>query len=125
MYISSAYTNTHQQIRITPTWYLHYHSTPHCTLPTPSAKKIARHMLPFNYAVGTPNVTNLIINTMQLQVEKYISHPQSTGATPSCAAVFFGLINQLNSVSRKAWCTPMWVKNSYIGTQNKSFLGDQ
>jgi hypothetical protein len=38
-------------------------------------KKIACHMLPFNYAVGTPNGTNLIINTMQLQVEKYISLP--------------------------------------------------
>jgi hypothetical protein len=33
-------------------------------------KKFARHMLPFNYAIGTPNGTNLIINTMQLQVEK-------------------------------------------------------
>jgi hypothetical protein len=40
-------------------------------------EKFARHMLPFNYAVGTPNGTNLIINRMQLQVEKYISLPQS------------------------------------------------
>jgi hypothetical protein len=31
-------------------------------------EKIAHHMLPFNYAVGTPNGTNL--NIMQLQVEK-------------------------------------------------------
>ncbi len=60
-------------------------------------------MLPFNYAVGTPSGTNLIINTMQLQVEKYISHPQSTGATPFHAAVFFDLTNQFNSVSRKAF----------------------
>jgi hypothetical protein len=27
-------------------------------------EKFARHMLPFNYAIGTPNGTNLIINTM-------------------------------------------------------------
>ena len=38
-------------------------------------KKFAHHMLPFNYAVGTPNGSNFIINTMQLQVEKYISQP--------------------------------------------------
>jgi hypothetical protein len=30
-------------------------------------KKNAHQMLPFNYAIGTPNGTNLIINTMQLQ----------------------------------------------------------
>ena len=33
-------------------------------------EKFARHMLPFNYAVEIPNGTNLVINTMQLQVEK-------------------------------------------------------
>jgi hypothetical protein len=60
-------------------------------------------MLPFNYAVGTPNGTNLIINTMQLQVEKCISLPQSTGCIPTQAAVFFDLTNQFNSVSRKAF----------------------
>ena len=66
-------------------------------------KKIARHMLPFNYAVGTPNGTNLIINTMQLQAEKYISLPQSTITLPSRVAVFFDLTNQFNSVSREAF----------------------
>jgi hypothetical protein len=66
-------------------------------------RKFARHMLPFNYAVGTPNGTNLIINTMQLQVEKYISLPQSTGCIPTRAAVFFDLTNQFNSISRKAF----------------------
>jgi hypothetical protein len=66
-------------------------------------KKIARHMLPFNYAIGTPNRTNLIINTIQLQVEKYISLPQSTGCIPTRAAVFFILTNQLNSVSLEAF----------------------
>ena len=61
-------------------------------------------MLPFNYAIGTPNGTNLIINnTMQVQVEKYISLPQSTDTLPSRAAVFFDLTNQFNSVSREAF----------------------
>jgi len=46
-------------------------------------EKFARHMLPFNYAIGTPNGTHLIINAMQLQVEKNISFPQLTGIPPS------------------------------------------
>jgi hypothetical protein len=74
--------------------------------PTPSAKKFACHMLPFKYAVGTPNRTNLIINTMTMQiqqVEKYISLLQSTGILPSRAAVLFDLTNQFNSVSREAF----------------------
>jgi hypothetical protein len=67
-------------------------------------EKFARDMLPFNYAIGTPNGTNLIINnTMQVQVEKYISLPQSTDTLPSRAAVFFDLTNQFNSVSREAF----------------------
>ena len=41
---------------------------------------------------------------MQLQVEKYITLPQSTNNTPSCAAVFFDLTNKFNSVSRQAFC---------------------
>ena len=60
-------------------------------------------MILFNYAVGTPNGTNLIINTMQLQVEKYISLPQSTNTLPARAAVFFDLTNQFNIVSREAF----------------------
>ena len=66
-------------------------------------EKFARHMPPFNYAVGSPNGTNLIINRMQLQVEKYISLPQSKNFLPSRAAVFFDLTNQFNSVSREAF----------------------
>ena len=60
-------------------------------------------MLPFNYAVGTPNGTNFIINTMQLEVEKYITLPQSRNTLPSRAGVFFDLTNQFNSVSREAF----------------------
>jgi hypothetical protein len=40
---------------------------------------------------------------MQLQVEKYVSLPQLTGCIPTRAEVFFGLTNQFNSVSRKAF----------------------
>jgi hypothetical protein len=66
-------------------------------------KKFARHMLPFNYAVKTPSGSNLIIITMQLQVEKYITLPQFTDNLPSRAAVFFDLTNQFNSVSHQVF----------------------
>ena len=59
-------------------------------------------MLPFNYAVGTPSGSNFITTTMQLQIEKYITTPQSKDKIPSGAAVFFDLTNQFNSVSRQA-----------------------
>ena len=58
-------------------------------------KKFAWHMLPFNYAVGTPNGANLILSTMQPQVEKYISTPMSNNLPPAQAAVFFNLTNML------------------------------
>ena len=59
-------------------------------------------MLPFNYAVGTPSGSNFITTTMQLQIEKYTTTPQSKDKIPSCAAVFFDLTNQFNTVSREA-----------------------
>jgi hypothetical protein len=58
-------------------------------------------MLPFNYAVGTPNGTNFIINTMQLEVEKYITLPQSKDTLHSRAGVFFDLTNQFNMYHAK------------------------
>jgi hypothetical protein len=42
-------------------------------------------------------MANFIIHTIQLQIEKYITQPQSTGQHPSRAAVFFNLTNQFNS----------------------------
>jgi hypothetical protein len=60
-------------------------------------------MLPFNYANETPNGSNLIIKTMQLQVEKYISLPHSTRRIPTHAAIVFNLTNQFISISCKAF----------------------
>jgi len=71
----------------------------HCLAKRERSSLVSR----YDYDVGTPNGTNLIINTMQLQVEKYISLPQSTGILPSRVAVFFDLTNQFNSISRKAF----------------------
>jgi hypothetical protein len=58
-------------------------------------------MLPFNYTVGTPtpNGVNLIINTMQFQVNKYISTPMFNNLPSTWDAVFFDLTNMFNSVS--------------------------
>jgi len=61
-------------------------------------------MLPFfNYAVRTNSGSNFITTNMQLQIEKYITTPQSKDKLPSRAAVFFDLTNQFNSVSRQAF----------------------
>jgi hypothetical protein len=60
-------------------------------------------MLPFSYAIGTPNGANLIINKMQLQLKKYISLPQSTRRIATRAAVFFDLTNRFNSIFCKAF----------------------
>jgi hypothetical protein len=60
-------------------------------------------MLPFNYAIGAPSGSILIITTMQLQVKKYITLSQANDNLPSRAVVFFDLTNQFNSVSRQAF----------------------
>jgi hypothetical protein len=68
-------------------------------------EKFAHHMLPFNYAVGTPIGTNLIINTKQLQVKNiYLPPPINRHPTTFFrAVVFFDLTNQFNSVSHEAF----------------------
>ena len=38
---------------------------------------------------------------MQLAIKKYIDNPQQSGCLPTCAAIFFNLTNQFNSVSHK------------------------
>ena len=61
--------------------------------------KFASHLLPYNYAVGIPDGTSFIVKAMQLAIEKFIDAPQQTNQSPTCAAVFFDLTNQFNSVS--------------------------
>jgi hypothetical protein len=41
------------------------------------------------------------VKAMQLAINKYIDNPQQSGRLPTCAAIFFGLTNQFNSVSRE------------------------
>jgi hypothetical protein len=57
------------------------------------------HLLPFNYAVGIPDGSSFVVKAMQLAIKKYINLPQRSHQLPTCAAVFFDLTNQFNSVS--------------------------
>ena len=59
------------------------------------------HLLPYNYAVGIPNGSDFVIKALQLSIERFIDRPQQSQKLPTCAAIFFDLTNQFNSISRK------------------------
>jgi hypothetical protein len=63
--------------------------------------KFAEYLLPYNYAVGIPNGSDTIINSIHLAIEKYITNRQSAGLPPTRAAIFLDLTNMFNSISRK------------------------
>ena len=54
----------------------------------------------YNFAVGIPNGGITIINAIQLGIEKYITSREKEGQLPTRAAVFFGLSNMFNNISR-------------------------
>ena len=64
-------------------------------------EKFMRHMLPFNYAIGSPHDTYLIINTMQLEIKKCISHPLSNGNLPSREAIIFNSLTAIDARERQ------------------------
>jgi hypothetical protein len=55
--------------------------------------KFASHLLPYDYAVGIPDRTSLVIKAMQLAIKKFINATQQTHRSPTLAAVFFNLTN--------------------------------
>jgi hypothetical protein len=61
--------------------------------------KFASHLLPHNYAVGIPDGMSFVVKAIQLAIKKFIDTPQQAHQSPTCAAVFFNLTNQFNSVS--------------------------
>ncbi len=67
-------------------------------VPRSLKSKFASHLLPYNYAVSIPDGMSFVVKAMQLAIEKYINAPQQAHP-PTCAAVFFDLTNQFNSVS--------------------------
>jgi hypothetical protein len=62
--------------------------------------KFAEFLLPYNFAVGIANGSDIIINTMHLTIEKYITNYELNNKTPTRAAVFFDIKNMFNSISR-------------------------
>jgi len=61
----------------------------------------AQHLLPYNFAVGVGGGCDVVIKTMQLGVDKYISEPEAEEKLPSRALVSLDIINCL---------TPYFVK---------------
>ena len=64
--------------------------------------RFARHLLPYNFAVGVGGGMDFIVKAMQLAINRYIKVPQAAGVTPTRAALFVDFKNMFNLVSRKA-----------------------
>eukprot|EP00956_Cyclotella_meneghiniana_P026933 scaffold59456_cov45-Cyclotella_meneghiniana.AAC.1 len=62
---------------------------------------LADHLLPYNFAIGVSGGCDVIIKTMHLGVDKYITEPESNGNLPSRSLVSLDLINMFNAVSRE------------------------
>ena len=65
--------------------------------------RFARHLLPYNFAIGIQGGMDFIIKTMQLSIEKFIANPQQQEPPelPTRAAVFLDLKNMFNQVPRQ------------------------
>ena len=64
-------------------------------------RKFARHLMPFNFAIGIENGMDFVVKASQLAIEKYITLPQLHGLAPSRCFVSLDLTNMFNSVSRE------------------------
>jgi hypothetical protein len=62
----------------------------------------ARHLLPYNYAIGVPNGMDFVVKAIQLQVDRFISQPQLRGDSPSRVLVSLDLKNMFNEISRES-----------------------
>ena len=62
---------------------------------------IAEHLLPYNFAVGVSGGCDVIIKTMQLGVDRYITEPELKDKLPSRALVSLDIVNMFNAVSRE------------------------
>jgi hypothetical protein len=61
----------------------------------------ARHLLPYNYAIGVPNCMDFVVKATQLQVDRFITQPQLRGTSPSRCLVSLNLKNMFNEISRE------------------------
>jgi hypothetical protein len=62
----------------------------------------ARHLLPYNYAIGVPNGMDYVVKAIQLQVDRFISQPQLQGDSPSRVLVSLDLKNMFNEISHES-----------------------
>jgi hypothetical protein len=61
----------------------------------------AEHLLPFNFAVGIGGRCDIIIKTLQLAVDKYITEKENDKDLPSRCLVSLDIRNMFNAVSRE------------------------
>eukprot|EP00956_Cyclotella_meneghiniana_P012688 scaffold18030_cov64-Cyclotella_meneghiniana.AAC.2 len=62
---------------------------------------LAEFLLPYNFAVGVSGGCDVVIKTMQLGVDKYISEPEAIGQLPTRSLVSLDLVNMFNAISRE------------------------
>ena len=62
---------------------------------------IAEHLLPYNFAVGVSGGCDVIIKTMQLGVDRYITEPEMENRLPTRSLVSLDIVNMFNAVSRE------------------------
>ena len=62
---------------------------------------LAEHLLPYNFAIGVSGGCDVVIKTMQLGVDKYITERESSRQLPTRALVSLDLVNMFNAVSRE------------------------
>ena len=65
------------------------------------SSEFAAHLLPYNFAVGVGGGCDVIIKTLQLAVDKYISEKEDNGDLPSRCLVSLDIRNMFNAVSRE------------------------
>jgi hypothetical protein len=64
-----------------------------------SRVKFARHLLPYNYAIGVPGGMDFIVKAIQLQVDRFITQPQLLGDSPTRCLISLDLRNMFNEIS--------------------------
>ena len=65
--------------------------------------RFANYILPYNFAFGVAGGINMIVNTMRLGVQRYITDPDTFDPEtfPSRALVSLDIKNMFNAVSRQ------------------------
>ena len=60
---------------------------------------LAENLLPLNFAVGVSGGCDLVVKTIRLGVDKYISQPELAGRLPTRSLVSLDRVNVFNAIS--------------------------